>query len=337
MTSVVQQVETATVIGSCTLTGNAKVTVTSKGMTGSPLAVSVALDSTRDTTAALCALQMRYALALNSTIAAKFQVSGTSADIILTARVAAPNDTTLNIAIANDTTTGLTPAPTSTHTTAGVGINNGYCTLDDLKSSDVLRTPTSANDDAFLADIITAVSREIDTETSRYFYKSAADETRYFDAKVPDYLYIDDTVSITTLYTDDGSRTYPYTWATTDFDLLPYEAISLAEPEPYRFIQVAPTGKYSFPITTHQAYIYPHYGSRFPITKGVKITGIFGWPQVPTLIAKACLLWSARTFMRYAAPLGVTAMSALGQMTVKVPPPDPDVEMMIMNYSRPAV
>ena len=200
---------------------------------------------------------------------------------------------------------------------------NGYCLLADLKSADVLKTAATANDDQFLCDIITAVSREIDNTLSRYFYQaSTTSETRYFTAVNSTRVNVGDMVSISALATDTttGSRTYPYSWATTDYDMWPYDASNSSEP--YMFIDVTPTGNYTFPLK---------------IAKGVKVTGIWGWPAIPAPIAKACLLQSGIVFDRYKARLGVTSMSALGQITVKAPTLDPLVMNMIGTYRRPAI
>lgn len=125
------QVETATAVGTIATSGNATVTVTAAGLTGSPLAVSVAVVATD--TAATWAGKARTALAANADIAALFTVGGSSDNISLTrlpvfshtfkgASVGAypANDATLNIALANGTCTGITEDATSTDTTAGV-------------------------------------------------------------------------------------------------------------------------------------------------------------------------------------------------------------------------
>ena len=130
-TAGVAQVDTATANGTVTASGNATVTVTSAGMTGSPLAVSVAV--TNGDTAAVWAGKVRTALAANATIAERFIVGGTSTAISLTRKPLATyavgsesvpiypaNDSTLNIALATGTATGITAAATSTDTTAGV-------------------------------------------------------------------------------------------------------------------------------------------------------------------------------------------------------------------------
>jgi len=114
------QVETATAVGTITLAGNATVTVTSARFVVSPivLSVPVALGDTSATWAG----KVRNALSANSEIASIFTISAPSADQIrLTETIPAfDNDATLNIALANGTCTGITAAPTSADTTAGV-------------------------------------------------------------------------------------------------------------------------------------------------------------------------------------------------------------------------
>jgi hypothetical protein len=114
----VLQVETATVLGTVTGNGNATVIVTAAGLNGSPKTLSVAvlnLDSASDVGG-----KIRTALNADSDILNFFTVGGSGATVSLTSKVAVANDTTLNISIANGTCTGLTAAPTSTNTTAGV-------------------------------------------------------------------------------------------------------------------------------------------------------------------------------------------------------------------------
>jgi hypothetical protein len=120
------QVETATAAGTITASGNASVTITSAGMTGSPLTISVPV--VLGDTASVWAGKVRTALAANTTIAARVVVGGTTTSISLARipatigglQIASANDSTLNIALANGTCTGITAAPTSANTTAGV-------------------------------------------------------------------------------------------------------------------------------------------------------------------------------------------------------------------------
>lgn len=320
-----QQIETLTVIGTITQSGNAKAIVTANEMTGSPRTVTFAV--TASDTDSIVAGKMRAALALDSTVQAFFLVSGATTGVILTARASAGNDTTMSVTLDNDTCLGLTPA-TSANTQAGTGsITNGYCTLDDLKAQPVMNRDGShgMNDDQFLCDIITAVSRRIDTETGRYFYKSTAHEVRYFTPSSWERCFIGDFVSVTALYTDTltGDRTYPNTWTATDYDLWPYDAATSSEPAPYRYIDKAPRGLYQFTKG---------------LPKGVKLDGVFGWPQVPSPIAKACLLLSYEVYKFYQTPLSEAAgLPTSTAQYVKMVPIDPRVMAMIANYARPAV
>lgn len=115
------QVETATAAGTVTTAGNALVTVTSK-LYAAPVAVDVPVELNDD--AAAIALAIRTALAADPDISEHFTVGGETDAVILTAKIAAANDSTLNIAIDDGTgegaSEGVTTAATSANTTAGV-------------------------------------------------------------------------------------------------------------------------------------------------------------------------------------------------------------------------
>lgn len=111
-----QQVETITVVGTVTLTGNAKVTVTAANMAGGPRVVTFAV--TNADTATQVAGKARTALQNDPVVSDFFIISGATTAIILTARHTAANDTTMAAVLENDTSTGLTLA-TSANTTAG--------------------------------------------------------------------------------------------------------------------------------------------------------------------------------------------------------------------------
>jgi hypothetical protein len=146
------QVETATAATTATGSGNITVTVTSAGMTGSPLAITVPIVS--GDTASAWAGKVRTALAANATIAARFTVSGTTTAIVLTRKpgtvltdgtetvnLLLADDATLNIAIAAGTT-GVSAVVTSTDTTAGV-VTSGVLIRDgDAKDFEGVTIPT---------------------------------------------------------------------------------------------------------------------------------------------------------------------------------------------------
>ena len=130
-TSAVHQVETATAVGTVTTAGDATITVTAAGLTGSPLAISVAV--ALNDTPTLWAAKVRTALAADAAVGAMFYISGATDAIILTRKekaayvvgpdtydIAYANDATLNVAIANDTSAGITADATSANTTTAV-------------------------------------------------------------------------------------------------------------------------------------------------------------------------------------------------------------------------
>jgi hypothetical protein len=198
-----------------------------------------------------------------------------------------------------------------------MAITNGYGTLPVYKD----RFDIEDNkDDATIEAAITAVSRLIDELCWQRFFTTSADETRYFTASHGDYLQAElPIISITTLKTDrDGDRTYETTWATSDYDLMPFNAT--ADSEPYQYIQVTPNGDNSFP----------------KIAKGVEIDGKFGWSSIPAPIVEACYLGAHRMIKRLDTPLGVSAAAALGQLQVKVQQlkADPDFMALVNLHKR---
>jgi len=129
------QVETATVTAASGITGNgnATVTVTAAGMTGSPKAISVALTTAAHTSATLIATAIAAGLNADVDYSALFTATSSAATVITTRKptsshtvpggtleLYAANDATLNVALANGTCTGITTAATSANTTAGV-------------------------------------------------------------------------------------------------------------------------------------------------------------------------------------------------------------------------
>jgi hypothetical protein len=224
-----KQTNVATVVGTITLAGNATVTVTSAVLPGSPKAFSVAVNLSD--TAAIVAQDIRYALAIDTNLSSLYVVGGTTTSVQLTARVDAPNDATLNIAIANGTCTGLTAAPTSTTTVTGSALGlpliNPYCSLTEFKNYATQRGQQTgqvidAIDDTIAVEIINGISRDIDDQCHRTFYPRF--ETRYFSVPVytnsPRLLFLDDdlleevqiingdTTDITSLTTSLGGKVY---------------------------------------------------------------------------------------------------------------------------------
>ena len=134
------QVETATIVGTITGSGDATVTSTVTGMAGSPLATSVAvLDEDTPTEVAT---KMATALNLVAVITALYNVTSSGADLIYTKLTPAANDGDLNIAYTNDDCTGLTPDANSVNTTAGTATaSENFVTIRDIDIAGDLPAP----------------------------------------------------------------------------------------------------------------------------------------------------------------------------------------------------
>ena len=83
LTNGVAQVETAVIVGTITLAGNATFTITSAIVTGSPLAVSVAV--ALDDTATLVAAKAATTLNDTAAVSAHYVASSNAANLVLTA------------------------------------------------------------------------------------------------------------------------------------------------------------------------------------------------------------------------------------------------------------
>jgi hypothetical protein len=199
-----------------------------------------------------------------------------------------------------------------------MAITNGYATLVEFKSRYYPAGLVDTSEDSMIESIVEGVSRWIDKHCGRHFYL-ASGVTRYYTALDGDYLQVDDLLVVTTLKTDeDGDRTYERTWASTDYDLHPYNAAVASQEQPYTWIETAPNGRYAFPTGR----------------KGVQIVGNWGYASaVPPMIKEACLLQSGRIFNRRNAPFGVAGSAEMGQLLV-MPKFDPDVALLLQPYLR---
>ncbi len=190
-----------------------------------------------------------------------------------------------------------------------------YATVAELKSWLGIG---DAADDAVLGDCLDEASRDIEGDTHRVFYRSAAGTVRYYSAVRTDLVLLDDVVTISAVATDaDGDRVYECAWTATDYDALPENAA--ADGLPFDRLAVAPGGQYAFP------------GGR----KAVRVTGTFGWPAVPEMIRRACVLRAAWIFKRSGSPLGTSGTAELGIM--RVGRFDPDYDRLVQKFARMTV
>jgi hypothetical protein len=202
-----------------------------------------------------------------------------------------------------------------------VAISNGYATLNQLKGA--LRIPTAdATDDANLNMAIESASRLIDAYCGRNFLSGGtAPTTRYYNAENPYVVQIDDARSISEVQTstsEDGI--YDITW-----DLTPHTGDIQAEPlNDY-------VGGIVWPYTRLRAI--GDYVFQVDKETTVKVTAVYGWPNIPITVTQATVLQASRIFTRLQSPLGVAGFGDMGIMRVGRSL-DPDVSQLIEGYRR---
>ena len=210
------QVETATASG-VSGSGDAKVTITAAGLTGSPLDVSVAVlagDSPADVASKISA-ELQYAGTGTSEIGAFYDIEADGSNVVFTRKtlgtytlgsdtiiMAHPDDATMNVAIDNDTCSGITPAPTSTSTTAGVEADGVFIWNDDIDfEGRALVSPTAVYGLAIDHSTEYTVSGHTVDWTVGTEYKgrmkATTDQTSHFLVSYPDAASILDTLTIT--------------------------------------------------------------------------------------------------------------------------------------------
>ena len=136
-----------------------------------------------------------------------------------------------------------------------MSIINGYITREQLVAE--VAEGSTTIDTERLDRICYQASRIVDDWTQRRFYPVI--ETRYFSPDYTDVLWVDDLLSVTTLKSDDGGRTYSTTWATTDYDLEPYNADE--KKQPYTALRLTPQSLQYFPI----------------VRRGIEVVGKWGY------------------------------------------------------------
>jgi len=202
-----------------------------------------------------------------------------------------------------------------------VAISNGYATLAQIKSA--LRIASGdATDDALLEMAVESASRLIDAYCGRNFI-NAGTATRYYNTDNPYVVQIDDARSIAQVQTSTGlDGVYDTTWT-----LGTAGGQGDAQPEPindylggvvWPFTRIRAIGDYTFPTGSENS---------------IKVTAVFGWPNIPVTVTQATILQSSRIFTRLQSPLGVAGFGDMGIMRVSRGL-DPDVAQLIEGYRK---
>lgn len=187
-----------------------------------------------------------------------------------------------------------------------------YCTLAELKSAlHIIDTI----DDTMLNAALDSATDFINTYTNRDFH-NAGTAVRYFEADDNYNVVIDDLQSISELATSTkADMNFDVTWSSTDYQLTPVNGRLNGLVTPY-------TG-----IRAISRFYFPYWNN---LTL-VRVTGVWGWADVPANIKQACIMQASRIFKRLDSPLGVAGFGDMGVMRVSNRI-DPDVAQLLDPY-----
>jgi len=204
-----------------------------------------------------------------------------------------------------------------------------YAEVDDLR--DFVRIDDSA-DDTVMSTALDAASRMIDhacdprPDHSRQFGKVDAPEDRYFTISVRGYdiahagqwvAETDDLATVVGLVVAvaAGVGAEVYTPVT---GVAPLPRNALAHGQPFTSLSFAGSSMPAPPL----------------LADAVKVTGAWGWPEVPPTIHQACLLQASRLLARRDAPFGIAGSAETGSEMRLLAKVDPDVEAMLRPFAR---
>lgn len=192
-----------------------------------------------------------------------------------------------------------------------------YITLADLKSTAGMDQSYADPD---LQAAITAASRGIDQACNRFFYQTGPQD-RIFTPINAQLIMIDDLWDFTTLITDqDFDGDFEESWAANEFSLTPLNADKDGKP----FTRVELNN------TLVVAKVFPAWENA-----SVKITGDWGWPEVPPTVMDATTILATKLAKRKReAPFGIVQTFMDVGAAARIAKTDPDVSFLIGSYVR---
>lgn len=200
----------------------------------------------------------------------------------------------------------------------GLGMTTWYCSKEDLKSRLGIAA-TDTKDDYEIQLAIQSVTDWITTYTGRHFYRVS--EVRTYVPRNVWNLEIDDLVTCTSLDLDyDGDGVYEVHWTeNVNYQLMRYPDSHNTHDQgvarPNNYVQVI-GGSTANPVGgAWLPWLWP-----FTRQDRVKVTGIWGWQDVPPNVTMAALILAADLFKAKDAPWGVAGIGDMGMVKVQSNP-----------------
>jgi len=197
-------------------------------------------------------------------------------------------------------------------------MDTNYVSLDEVKRSLKLQGTTGVDDDIKRA--IPAACRAIDDLCDRFFYRDdgSNDEVRFYTPTRLRVQETDDVIAISELAIDrDGDGDYEQVLDVGDYLLEPLNAA--ASGKPFERI-VLRRSVHSWPVGRHGA---------------VRVTGRFGWPEVPSQVNAYAGLLAAQFVKRWReSPWGVLNVGTDVAVAARIARTDPQFEVMVGRLVR---
>ncbi len=187
-----------------------------------------------------------------------------------------------------------------------------YVTRDEVKDAVSLTGQTYA--DADIDRACYSASRAIDLATGRFFYNTS--DTRYYTPEVyARAIETDDILTVTSLEVDLADTGTFTTWTEdVDFRLDPLNATGNGKP--YERVRLRTSRQSSWPV---------FFGS-------VKITGTFGWDQIPSEVNQYAIFLAIKLLYRTRhAPFGIIQVTGDIGAVARLSRTDPDFDTLIGN------
>jgi len=174
----------------------------------------------------------------------------------------------------------------------------------------------TTSEDAYIEDAIDAAEDEINNFCGRTFVADGSATARVYQPSSNVLVYTDDfytTTSLVVKQDDSNDGTYDTTLTiTSDF-------IVVGNSAPFNCIRSV-----SGP--------FPRYTSDRPT---VQVTAKWGYQtSVPSAVAQAALILSARIFQRRSSPLGIAAGVVNDFGPIRITRTDPDIQRLLSGYRR---
>ena len=188
-----------------------------------------------------------------------------------------------------------------------------YAAPEELKKTLNLTGTTYTDQDVKLA--LQAATTSINTHCGRVFTQGSTETRKYYPVS-PNYVIIDDAVSVSSITTNGTTLVLD-----TDYRL---EAVAVAKPGP------------PYDVVRNMAIpgVYGAMGYGFIAQSPLSVTGVFGWPSVPAPIKQATMILAGRYLQRSrSAPFAILTFGDGGE-AARLTRSDPDVAMLLSPYTR---